>query len=99
MERVRRLFRGAAERLEVVFVAHMTRRPLVGGFRIWLGGDAFFRDGRELARPSRIGQGHMNNTIIEKPALKSIAVRKAGTIRPTALACYCYGCCCCVRAV
>jgi hypothetical protein len=34
----------------------------------------------------------------EKPALKSIAIRKAGTIRPTALACYCYGCCCCVRA-
>ena len=41
----------------------------------------------------------MNNTLpAAKPALKSIAVRKAGTIRPTAMACYCYGCCCCVRA-
>ncbi len=31
----------------------------------------------------------------DRPVLKAIAVRKAGTIRPTALAAYCYGCCCC----
>jgi hypothetical protein len=33
--------------------------------------------------------------ITGQPALKTITVRKAGTIRPTAAACYCYGCCCC----
>lgn len=33
--------------------------------------------------------------ITEPPVLKTIAVRKAGSIRPTALALYCYGCCCC----
>ncbi len=32
--------------------------------------------------------------LTEQPILKTIAVRKAGTIRPTAQA-YGYGCCCC----
>jgi len=36
-----------------------------------------------------------NQQLIGQPVLKTIAVRKAGTIRPTALAAYCYGCCCC----
>jgi hypothetical protein len=36
-----------------------------------------------------------NQEITGQPVIKSIAVRRAGTIRPTALALYCYGCCCC----
>ena len=27
--------------------------------------------------------------------MKKIVVRKPGTVRLTAMACYCYGCCCC----
>ncbi|MFN0090176.1 MAG: hypothetical protein ACKVWR_07910 [Acidimicrobiales bacterium] len=30
-----------------------------------------------------------------KPELKKISVRKPGEIRLTAMARYCYGCCCC----
>lgn len=29
--------------------------------------------------------------------LKTIAVRKPGTVRLTRAAIYCYGCCCCAR--
>ena len=33
------------------------------------------------------------------PRLKTIAVRKPGPVRLTRAAVYCYGCCCCVRAL
>jgi len=29
--------------------------------------------------------------------MKIITIRKAGSVRLTAAACYCYGCCCCLR--
>lgn len=29
--------------------------------------------------------------------MKKIVVRKTGTVRLTAAAVYCYGCCCCIR--
>ena len=33
----------------------------------------------------------------ETKSLKTIAVRKPGTVRLTRAAVYCYGCCCCAR--
>jgi hypothetical protein len=35
----------------------------------------------------------------ETKTLKTIAVRKPGAVRLTRAAIYCYGCCCCTRAV